>query len=68
MDNFIVCIHTKNTLQQETDIRAKLSINKEISYLLFVTIHFIPAALAAASPIALSSTTTQLRGKKEYHN
>jgi hypothetical protein len=40
------------------------------SYPLFVTMHFIPAALAAASPIALSSTTTQLQnqGKKKDMN
>lgn len=43
---------------------------KEDSYPLFVTMHFIPAALAAASPIALSSTTTQLQnqGKKKDMN
>lgn len=39
-----------------------VSFNKEI-YPLFVTMQVIPAALAAASPMALSSTTTQLRNK-----
>lgn len=33
----------------------------KIRYPLFVTMHFIPAALAAARPMALSSTTTQLK-------
>lgn len=36
-------------------------------YPLFVTIHFIPAALAAARPIALSSTTTQLQKPQGMH-
>lgn len=36
-------------------------IKKETTYPLFVTIHFIPAALAAARPMALSSTTTHLQ-------
>lgn len=34
---------------------------KIFTHPLFVTIHFIPAALAAARPMALSSTTTQLK-------
>lgn len=38
---------------------------KILTYPLFVTMHVIPAAFAAARPIALSSTTTQLQGKKK---
>lgn len=39
-----------------------------VTYPLFVTIHFIPAALAAARPMALSSTTTQLQRTENKDN
>lgn len=35
--------------------------SKKATYPLLVTMHFIPAALAAARPMPLSSTTTQLQ-------
>jgi hypothetical protein len=39
---------------------------KENLYPLFVTTHVMPAAFAAASPIVLSSTTTQLYMKEKW--
>ena len=41
-----------------------LQIHRKRKYPLLVTMHFIPAAFAAARPMALSSTTTQLQKKK----
>ena len=40
----------------------------ETTHPLFVTIQVIPAAFAAASPIALSSTTTHLHIQIEPHS
>lgn len=39
---------------------ANLKTFGQVRYPLLVTMHFMPAALAAARPIALSSTTMQL--------